>query len=107
MSINSEQVLRKMNEIQSKGGEPIGHWHNLRRWLLEPEQVQESFQEAVMNDQTMTSEQKEYWLSRSIPTSAAELIVLETMEKAVCTCQTPVLHPQGYCGYCGLLIPPS
>ena len=22
-----------------------------------------------------------------------------------CTCETPVFHPQGYCGYCGLPIP--
>ena len=26
---------------------------------------------------------------------------------AVCTCKTPALHTQGYCGYCGLPIPPS
>lgn len=29
------------------------------------------------------------------------------LDLAVCACQTPVLHPQGYCGYCGLPIPPS
>jgi len=57
-----------MNEIQSKGGQPIAHWHSLRQWLLEPEQIQESFQEAVTNDPDMTSEQKEYWLSKSSPT---------------------------------------
>lgn len=66
MSITSEKVLRKMNEIQSKGGEPIGHWHQLRRWLLEDEQIQETFQEAVMNDPDMTEEQKEFWLSKCI-----------------------------------------
>ena len=41
MPINSEQVLRKMNEIQSKGGEPVGHWHSLRQWLLEDKQVEQ------------------------------------------------------------------
>ena len=41
MPINSEQVLRKMNEIQSKGGEPIADWHSLRRWLLEDKQVEQ------------------------------------------------------------------
>lgn len=68
MPITSEKVLRKMNEIQSKGGEPIGHWHILRRWLLEDEQVQENFFDAVENDPDMTPEQKEYWLSQSRPT---------------------------------------
>lgn len=38
--ITSEKVLRKMNEIQHKGGESIGHWHELRQWLLEDEQTQ-------------------------------------------------------------------
>lgn len=42
MPITSEKVLRKMNEIQGKGGPSIGHWHILRRWLLEDEQVEES-----------------------------------------------------------------
>ena len=41
MPITSEKVLRKMNEIQHKGGPSIGHWHQLRRWLLEDEQVRE------------------------------------------------------------------
>jgi hypothetical protein len=64
MSITSEAVLRKMNEIQSKGGEPIGHWHQLRHWLLEDEQVKETFQEAVANDAEMSAEQKEHWLDQ-------------------------------------------
>lgn len=72
MSINSEQVLRKMNEIQSNGGESIGHWHSLRQWLLEPEQLQENFIEAVMNDKEMTPEQKEYWLSSDLQELARE-----------------------------------
>jgi hypothetical protein len=72
MSINSEQVLRKMNEIQSKGGVPIAHWHSLRQWLLEPEQLQENFLEAVMNDKEMTPEQKEYWLSSDLQDLARE-----------------------------------
>lgn len=71
MSITSEKVLRKMNEIQSKGGTSIGHWHSLRKWLLEADQVQETFQEAVINDADMTTEQKEFWLSKA-PLSAAE-----------------------------------
>ena len=29
------------------------------------------------------------------------------LDLAVCACKTPALHPQGYCGYCGLPIPPS
>lgn len=64
MPITSEKVLRKMNEIQSKGGPSIGHWHILRRWLLEDEQVQENFFDAVENDPDMTPEQKEYWLAQ-------------------------------------------
>lgn len=67
MPINSEMVLRKMNEIQSSGGQAIGHWHSLRKWLLEPEQLQENFLDAVMNDNEMTHEQKEYWKSQSVP----------------------------------------
>lgn len=39
MPINSEQVLRKMSKIESAGGQPISHWHQLRRWLLDHEQV--------------------------------------------------------------------
>ena len=51
-----------------------------------------------------------------IGTRAKLVEITETIERrpttraldlAVCTCQTPVLHPQGYCGYCGLPIPPS
>lgn len=41
MSITSAQVLRKMNEIQAKGGPTIGHWHQLRLWLKQDEQVRE------------------------------------------------------------------
>lgn len=65
MPITSENVLRKMNEIQHKGGPSIGHWHQLRRWLKEDGQVQESFQDAVRNDPDMTAEQKAYWLSQT------------------------------------------
>ena len=72
MSINSEQVLLKMNEIQNKGGVTIGHWHSLRQWLLEPEQAQETFQEAVINDKEMTAEQKVHWLLSDIRKLAQE-----------------------------------
>lgn len=95
MSITSEKVLRKMNEIQSKGGPSIGHWHILRRWLLEDEQVQETFQEAVLNDPDMTPEQKEYWLSQSRPTQRAA--------DGVWTCVCGEIHFEGgvYCDVCG------
>lgn len=76
MPITSEKVLRKMNEIQSKGGEPIGHWHILRRWLLEDEQVQENFFDAVENDPDMTPEQKEYWLAQKPPNTSVQPTVL-------------------------------
>lgn len=41
MPITSAKVLRKMSEIQSKGGPTIGHWHQLRHWLLMDEQIRE------------------------------------------------------------------
>lgn len=72
MPITSEKVLRKMNEIQSKGGVSIGHWHILRRWLLEDEQVQENFFDAVENDPDMTPEQKEYWLAQKPPNTSVQ-----------------------------------
>jgi hypothetical protein len=37
--ITSAQVLRKMNELQHRGGELISTWHDLRRWLREDEQI--------------------------------------------------------------------
>ena len=46
-----------------------------------------------------------YWLGEAMFGSSQ--LTPRALDLAVCTCQTPVLHPQGYCGYCGLPIPPS
>ena len=42
------------------------------------------------------------WLARN-----ESGLTQRALDLAVCTCKTPALHPQGYCGYCGLPIPPS
>ena len=39
--------------------------------------------------------------------TASQNLTKRALDLAACTCQTPVLHPKGYCGYCGLQIPPS
>ena len=64
--ITSEKVLRKMNEIQHHGGVSIGHWHQLRKWLLEDEQIKEDFLDAVKNDSDMTAQQKDFWFSQAL-----------------------------------------